>query len=149
MSACPCHHSSAKTPALQVEGTDVEGYEHLFRVKEVWPLLSRKQQFTNWFTKLLLGFLDSDHESTPCTRVLVPSMIGIKERDDHGQAYQEVVCQLRAPHPPKGGVQREANLSRCREAAAFLRWGHSAGPLLHGYTVAVVMCAFCIEINPI
>ena len=38
----------------QVEGQDADGYRLLFRVNELWPLLSRQQPFYNWHTKLHL-----------------------------------------------------------------------------------------------
>ena len=39
----------------EVEGQDADGYQLLFRVNELWPLLSRQQAFFNWFTKLNFG----------------------------------------------------------------------------------------------
>ncbi|CAE7668163.1 hemA, partial [Symbiodinium necroappetens] len=57
-------YTPANTLFLQIKGkregvlsvhrvldTDVEGYQLVFRITETWPLLSRKQQFTNWHTK--------------------------------------------------------------------------------------------------
>ncbi|CAE7468345.1 hemA, partial [Symbiodinium sp. KB8] len=60
----PTTYTPANTLFLQIKGkregvlsvhrvldTDVEGYQLVFRITETWPLLSRKQQFTNWHTK--------------------------------------------------------------------------------------------------
>ena len=38
----------------QVRNQDAEGYTLLFKVTELWTLLSRQQAFHNWFSKLTL-----------------------------------------------------------------------------------------------
>lgn len=43
---------------LKVEEADAsDGYQHFFRVQQLWGLTKRKQPFYNWFTKLFPGFL--------------------------------------------------------------------------------------------
>ena len=47
----------AASSEIEVAPEDaLQGYRFLFRAEEVWFLSQRKQQFSNWFTKLQLGF---------------------------------------------------------------------------------------------